>query len=394
MNLDGQIVEINVSLQNSAQITGHLVLPDGTTPAAQALVAIQTAGRTLTLYTDDTGAFTLPSLPLGSFLLVLEQHLGPGTREVRGTLTSNGQVLDLGTLVLDAVDPQVTAVTPAPGAVDVPRAATVTVRFSEPMDTTRNLVGNLVRIETATGDLVGSGAVWVDGDTAIQATPHQPLANASIFRINIDRSQLFDKAGRELAQSVQTTFTTADQVPPAVIAVTPASGARQVPLDAPVRVTFSEVVNPATLSGSALQLTDADRGRGRLHDVLPRPDGTRGDGESRHGPGGRPSLSAHRPGGGRHRRQRDDRALRPDVPGPGRHGALGDHYPARRGWGPGQLRRPADGERERHRSLGGVQRHAAARQLEPDQDRASLFLAGAGADRHQRGSGLPADRRG
>ncbi|HEX4495559.1 MAG TPA: carboxypeptidase regulatory-like domain-containing protein, partial [Thermoanaerobaculia bacterium] len=273
LNLDGQIVEINVSLQNSAQITGHVVLPDGTTPAAQALVAIQTAGRTLTLYTDDTGAFTLPSLPLGSFLLVLEQHLGPGTREVRGTLTSNGQLLDLGTVVLDAVDPQVVAMTPAPGAVDVPRTATVTVRFSEPMDTTRNLVGNLVRIETAAGVLVGADAVWIDGDTAVQATPRQPLANASIFRLTVDRGQLFDKAGRELAQSAQTTFTTADQVPPAVIAVTPASGARQVPLDAPLRVTFSEVVDPATLSGSALQLTDLTANAGVSTTFFPDPTG-------------------------------------------------------------------------------------------------------------------------
>ncbi len=259
---EGEIVQLNVTLQSSGQITGRAVLPDGTTPAVQALVAIQAGGRTLTLYTDETGAFTLPSIPLGSFLLVLEEHLGPGVREVRGSLASNGQILDLGTLALDAVDPRVVAVTPAAGAVDVSRNATVVVRFSEPMDTTRNPVGNLARIETAAGQLVGADAVWIDGDTAIQATPRQPLANASIFRLKVDRNLVFDKAGRQLAQTVQTTFTTADQVPPAVIEVRPVDGARQVPLASPVRVTFSEVVNPATLSGSALQLTDLTAGAG------------------------------------------------------------------------------------------------------------------------------------
>jgi hypothetical protein len=199
---DGQIVELNVALQNSAAITGHVVLADGTTPAVQALAAVQAGGLTLTVYTDDTGAFTLSSIPLGSYLLVLEEHLGPGTREARGNLASNGQVLDLGTLVLDVVNPQVTSVTPAAGAVDVPRSATVTVRFSEPMDTTRYLVDNLTHLETAAGTWVGADNVWIDGDTAVRLTPRQPLANASMFRVKVDRNQLFDKAGRQLAQSV------------------------------------------------------------------------------------------------------------------------------------------------------------------------------------------------
>ena len=259
---EGQIVELNVALQNSAAITGHVVLADGTTPAAQALVAVQAGGLTLTVYTDDAGAFTLSSIPLGSFLLVLEEHLGPGTREVRGNLTSNGQVLDLGTLVLDATDPRVASVTPVAGAVDVPRSATVLVRFSEPMDTVRDFANNMVRLFDAAGNGVATDNVWQDGDTAILMTPRQPLANASIFQIRVDRSRIFDKAGRQLTQGVQTTFTTADQVPPAVIAVTPANNARQVPLASPVKVTFSEVVNPSTLSGSALQLTDVTAGAG------------------------------------------------------------------------------------------------------------------------------------
>ncbi len=259
---EGQIVELNATLQNTAQLSGHVVLPDGTTPAAQALVAVQAGGLTLTVFTDDAGAFTLSSIPLGSYLLVLEEHLGPGIREVRGSLTSNGQALDLGTLVLDAVDPQVTGVTPAAGAVDVSRNATLLVRFSEPMDTVRDFANNMVRLLDTAGNPVATDNVWQDGDTAMRLTPRQPLANTSIFRIKVDRNLLFDKAGRQLAQSVQTTFTTADQVPPAVIGITPANNARQVPLASPVRVTFSEVVNPATLSGSALQLTDVTAGAG------------------------------------------------------------------------------------------------------------------------------------
>jgi protocatechuate 3,4-dioxygenase beta subunit len=266
---EGQIVELNVRLQNSAQITGRAVLPGGTAPAAQALVAVQVGGLTLTTTTDETGAFSLPSIPLGSFLLILEENAGPATREVRGSLATNGQVLDLGTLTLDATDPQVVSIAPAAGAVDVPRNAKVVARFSEPMDSARNPVGNMVRLETAAGQIVPYDAVWMEGDTAIQLTPRQLLANTSMFRIKVNRDLTFDKAGRQLAQSSLTTFTTADQVPPAVIEVVPANNARQVALASPVRVTFSEVVAPASLSGSALRLTDLTAGADVTTTYLP-----------------------------------------------------------------------------------------------------------------------------
>ncbi|MGH3628290.1 MAG: carboxypeptidase regulatory-like domain-containing protein, partial [Sciscionella sp.] len=103
---EGEIVVINLALENSAQITGTVVTADGTTPAPNALVALQIAGRTLTTFTNDAGFFTLPSVPMGSFLLVFQESFGPGMREIRGTLSSNGQILDLGTVVLDAVNPK------------------------------------------------------------------------------------------------------------------------------------------------------------------------------------------------------------------------------------------------------------------------------------------------
>ncbi|HEY9422946.1 MAG TPA: carboxypeptidase regulatory-like domain-containing protein, partial [Thermoanaerobaculia bacterium] len=174
---DGEIVQINLQLQSSGVITGVAVLADGTTPAVNALVALQIAGRTMTTFTDEAGAFTFPSVPLGSFLLVFQENFGPGMREVRGGLTTNGQVLNLGTIVLDDTNPKVVEITPAAGSVDLPLNTIVVVRFSEPMRTTGHLIGNLVSLQTAAGNYIGYNSVWIDGNTAIRLTPNPPLQN-------------------------------------------------------------------------------------------------------------------------------------------------------------------------------------------------------------------------
>ncbi|HEV7509643.1 MAG TPA: Ig-like domain-containing protein [Thermoanaerobaculia bacterium] len=259
---EGEIVQVNLALENSAQIRGTVVTADGTTPAPNALVALQIAGRTLTTFTNDAGFFTLPSVPMGSFLLVFQESFGPGSREIRGTLSTNGQILDLGTVVLDAVNPKVTEITPANGAVDLPLNLQAVVRFSEAMDPTRNLVGNVVHIETASGNWVGSNNTWIDGNTAIRIAPNQPLQNFTTYRIKVTAEQLFDVAGRRLDQSVQTSFTTADVLPPVVIEVSPANNAKQVSLAAQMRVMFNEPVDMFSLSGTHMVLQDLTAGTG------------------------------------------------------------------------------------------------------------------------------------
>jgi hypothetical protein len=259
---EGEIVQVNLALENSAQIKGMVVIADGTTPAANALVALQIAGRTLTTFTDEAGAFSLPSVPMGGFLLVFQESFGPGMREIRGSLSTNGQILDLGTVVLDAVSPRVVDITPANGAVDLPLGTQPVVRFSEAMDTTRNLVDNVVHIETASGQWVGAHNTWIDGNTAIRIVPYQPLQNFNTYRIKVSAEQLFDVAGRRLDQSVQTSFTTADVLPPVVIEVSPANNAKQVALASQVRVMFNEPVDLFSLSGTHMVLQDVTAGAG------------------------------------------------------------------------------------------------------------------------------------
>ncbi len=260
VSTDGEIVQINLQLQSSGTITGVAVLADGTTPAVNALAALQIAGRTLTTFTDEAGAFTFPSVPLASFLLVFQENFGPGMREVRGSLATNGQVLDLGTIVLDDTNPKVVEISPEAGSVDLPLNTVVVVRFSEPMRTTGYLLGNLVTLQTAAGQYIGYNSAWIDGNTAIRLTPSPPLQNFTTYRVRVLGEYLYDAAGRRMEQGLQFSFTTADVLPPTVIEVNPANNARQVPLSAQVRLTFNESVDELSLSGGHVQLTDVTTG--------------------------------------------------------------------------------------------------------------------------------------
>ncbi|HEX6904370.1 MAG TPA: carboxypeptidase regulatory-like domain-containing protein [Thermoanaerobaculia bacterium] len=260
VSTDGEIVQINLQLQSSGTITGVAVLADGTTPAVNALVALQIGGRTLTTFTDANGAFTFPSVPLGSFLLVFQESFGPGIREIRGSLATNGQVLNLGTVVLDDTNPKVVEIAPAAGSVDLPLNTIVVVRFSEPMRTTGALVGNLVTLRTAAGQYIGYNSAWIDGNTAIRLTPSPPLQNFTTYSVRVLGEYLYDAAGRRMDQGLQFSFTTADVLPPTVIEVNPADNAKQVPLSAQVRLTFNESVNELSLSGGHVQLTDVTTG--------------------------------------------------------------------------------------------------------------------------------------
>jgi hypothetical protein len=259
---DGEIVQIDIALQNSGQVKGVVVLADGVTPAAGALAALQIAGRTLTAVTEETGAFLFPSVPMGNFLLVLQESFGPGMREIRHGLSTNGQVLDLGTVVLDEKAPRVVEITPAAGAVDLPLSTVAVVRFSEAIDPSRHLASSVASLETSTGSGVGASYAWIDGNTALRITPSQPLQNFTTYRVRVRAAYTFDPAGRRLDQDVQTSFTTADVVGPSVIEANPANNARQVPLGAQLRVMFSEVVDEFSLSGTAIQLTDLTTGAG------------------------------------------------------------------------------------------------------------------------------------
>ncbi|HXO41384.1 MAG TPA: Ig-like domain-containing protein, partial [Thermoanaerobaculia bacterium] len=256
LTTDGQIVQLTAKLESTGIIRGTVLLADGVTPAAAATAGLQVGTRFFLVQTDGAGAFAFHAVPLGAFDLNFQQSLGPGTLEVLGAVTANGQVVDLGTLVLDATDLQVLSITPADASTNVPLTQTVAVAFNKPLDPNRTTPGASVHVTRSDGLAWPSNASFSADGKTIQVTPAQPFDNATTYLVRVEAGVTFAASGKVLQQPVQASFTTVDHLLPAVIHIDPAPGAVQVPLGVQLHLIFNRPIDPSSLSGSHLQLLD------------------------------------------------------------------------------------------------------------------------------------------
>jgi hypothetical protein len=151
-------------------------------------------------------------------------------------------------------------VTPVNNATNVSNTAQVTITFSEVINPAT--VNNILVRDASAGynNLAGTWAVNPANGAQVTFTPAQPYpANAQIQVWTQDRVQ--DLAGNTDTAYVVTTFTvgsTPDTSAPTVISVSPANGTTNVGRDVRVVLTFSKSINPATVTGSTIQVLAGD----------------------------------------------------------------------------------------------------------------------------------------
>ncbi len=147
----------------------------------------------------------------------------------------------------DVTPPVVSSHQPPSGSTGVSTAATVSATFNELMD--------LTTINPATFTLkVGStpiaGTVAYNIVTRVATfTPTPGLPSGSTITATITTGAK-DIAGNRVAADFVWTFTTRDELPPTVIANSPANGASGVLVSAVVTVTFSEAMDATTITGA------------------------------------------------------------------------------------------------------------------------------------------------
>ncbi|MEM1181520.1 MAG: carboxypeptidase regulatory-like domain-containing protein, partial [Acidobacteriota bacterium] len=258
LTLDGENLVLAVVLQDTGTVRGRALMPDGVTPAADAVVALEVNNRWLLTEAGADGAFELTSVVMGSYHLIVQEADGLGTIERFDALTANGEIRDHGDLVLDAEDPFVIDFQPPLGARDVPLNTAVTITFSEPMDVGR--FTNQALLRKISGHGVGVAYGWSADGTRLTLTPTGGLVSGTGYDIFVN-SSVYDLAGRDLAWRVRSHFYTADVIPPSVLRSNPRDGAVQVPEDANLLVTFTEPVVLESLSGAAIQLFDVTAGQ-------------------------------------------------------------------------------------------------------------------------------------
>ena len=162
------------------------------------------------------------------------------------------------TTAADNTPPIVTSVSPANGATGVNTTTTITANFSEAINAS-TATGATVQLRDAGNNLV-SAAISASGNQ-VTLTPSSALTGSTVYTATITggTSGIKDLAGNALVNNYTWSFTTAvvDITPPVVSAVLPANGATGVSTSATITVNFSEAINPATVTGTTVQLRDA-----------------------------------------------------------------------------------------------------------------------------------------
>lgn len=213
------------------------------TDVPAAMIQVEPDGRT---------ASFIPLQPLA----VARQHsivLGSGLRDVAGNLITGPRLFTfLTALRADGERPILLAVSPPDGALAVPLDARIALAFDEPIDAITAPRGIEV---TRGGEPVPGSVALSDGNRRATFTPASPLAVQALYQVTVT-TVITDLIGQPLANPGSFSFDTAgapDAVAPTAV-IDPAGGSVEVPTDAVLAVTFSEVINPTTVTSSTLRL--------------------------------------------------------------------------------------------------------------------------------------------
>jgi hypothetical protein len=223
---------VTVQVQPSGTVTGLVLRADNTTPAVGANVVLQLdGGGSVTVQAGNDGRFTARGVPFSTFTVRINDTISTGLALSSGSITTNGQTLDLGTLVLDDQPLGVVSVTPAAGTIGVSLTQPLTVTFSNQL---ASAFGITVRKGTTT---IGSSPALSTDKKTVTLTGTWP--DSSELNVNVSTS-VTDVFGRHPLQVVTSTFHTIDTSGPKVASVVPASGTIQVPANATITMTFDE----------------------------------------------------------------------------------------------------------------------------------------------------------
>ena len=155
------------------------------------------------------------------------------------------------TVTSDVTAPTVTSTSPANNATNVARNASAGVTFSENMDASTLTATNVAVKETVSGTAV-AGAVSYSGVTAV-FKPTTALAASTRYTVTVKggATGAADLAGNRLASDFTSSWTTGaivDSTAPTVVGTINANGATNVPINTKIGATFSEGMDPLTVT--------------------------------------------------------------------------------------------------------------------------------------------------
>jgi hypothetical protein len=248
-------VPINQALSATFSVAMTSATINATTFTLQAPGGVYVTGTVTYVAAGSVATFT-PAVNLAPST-VYTATITTGAENLAGTGLASNYVWTFTTApLLINVPPTVTSTIPLNAATGVPLNQIVSATFSTAM--------NPATISSATFTLAGPGNTAVFGLVAYAAVgntltfiPAANLANSTLYTATITTGAE-NLAGTGLASNYVWTFTTGAAkvtTPPEIVSTVPANAATIVPLNQAVSATFTEAMNPLTITTGTFQLT-------------------------------------------------------------------------------------------------------------------------------------------
>ncbi|MEN3336344.1 MAG: large repetitive protein, partial [Acidobacteriota bacterium] len=238
----GETKQVEVVLEPTGTLSGRVLLESNGQGAVGITGELVVNGKHFFVESSLDGGFVFETLPLGDYVLTLQDPIGTGIATKRGTLSG---IASVGDITLDASAPVVGQVVPAPAAMNVSKSTTVRIVMSEPIDPA-TVNASSVSLSDASGIVTGT-AVQSDGDGTLTFTPIAPLQEQTKYSVRV--KGLLDRVGHRMATDFVSSFTTADTIPPTIVETSPAAATTGASVFTPIRLVFSEPIDPAKFRG-------------------------------------------------------------------------------------------------------------------------------------------------
>jgi hypothetical protein len=259
----GETVTRDLLLTASGTVAGRILRQDGRTLAVGTEVSVRFPSRSgaqgaILRITDSAGRFEISPVPEGPWSLSAVFPSNGGLGFAEGSIVGNGEVDDLGDLVLDESFPTVVSTLPADSDDRLNINGFVQVTFSEPMKAASiNATGVFLR--PAAGGAVVPATLSQTQVNVVRITPLSPLQSETTYQIIVVDGELKNAIGqvtntgpqdlvnRSLLGLFSASFTTRDQRPPVLLSFTPLSGSLQVDPQNVLRLSFDEPIQPGAV---------------------------------------------------------------------------------------------------------------------------------------------------
>jgi O-glycosyl hydrolase len=196
-----------------------------------------------------TATFT-PSAPL-AYSTTYTATLTTGVQSTTGTALASNYTWSFTTGALAA--PTVSSVTPANASTGVAITSNVTATFNEAMDSS-TITGSTFTLTPLGGSAIAATVAYASGSNTATLTPGASLANNTTYTATITTGA---KSSGEIALAANYSwiFTTAAGPAPMVSSVSPTNQSTGVAVTSAITATFSEAMNPSSITGSTFTLT-------------------------------------------------------------------------------------------------------------------------------------------